>query len=1113
MLQRTPVRLNTRTVRNLCLTALGTVTLGLTLWMWKSGQDPNSVATIAGLFASLASLLVAVVDVFRGTETPPDPAALADDLTRQLREQWLDEARARRLQAPRVLPLAWRTTAGNLTDTELRTGPTGSPVLRLRLDGRLEGRFEDVTDRLAEGFARVPNRRLVVVGEPGSGKTVLAILITLGLLAAREAGGAVPVLLPVSSWDPVLEPLDDWIVRTMARPYYNGRPEIPRMLLAHGLVTPVLDGLDEIPESARRGAIRKINEQPNRPLVVTCRAVEYEELIRAGATALRQAAVVEVLPVTPQDAITYLRDVNWPPGVDWSPVFARLRTEPQSPLAKALSTPLMVTSARLVYQKGGGDPTELLDESRFGSEYAVEDHLLHGMLDAAYAPDPALSPETAPRERWTPEQARRWLTFLARHLHDHRERDLAWWQLSTRLLPSWAGLGVGLCLGAVVASAAMAWVRVTAAADRSDTYNTVMMPLVLGVAFALLNALVWNASSSRPPGRLTWALRGSAERLFRGFTTGTGLASLLVTPIMTVVTIAQILNLETPGWGTRKTELCLEGIGICLSLSVAVGLALATHDWLDAPPSRAAQVSPIRTLVQDRRSSIVSATVAGTLIAVAGLPAVWAGLLSGDLSIRLLTRESGWPGHANVTGTLAAFHWHSVNGAFGNWRIKLGVAFLLPGILLALLLLMSRAWPRFVIVRSWLALRGKLPWRLMTFLADARRREILRQAGGAYQFRHIRLQETLAGEPLYRDGTEGSRTAVRRRTVLAVAAGAAATGVGAAAWRSRATSIADFAVPHRQPVQVVRFRPERDSRGDREVAFRLDGGEVALWSGWSSDEEARWVQGLPRGAADQGGSRSLAFSADGNLLILPVPGGVAVQNLNQLTSSGLKLLGGPTGTPDLVAFDSRRGRLAVHSDTDYDIFLSEVANGHGDSAPTAGHWVRLANRFGPVSGMTFLSDGSLAVLFSDSPRRFRLTDSTAQPLLKGEKTKATSDPLYASDNALIASPRDELVVLGSGTSELWLPEHDHHRVYCAFPGKQAVAFHPTKEALLAAPDTNGSDIRLYRYSKTGLTEAGPPLLGHIAPVRSLDFSHDGLLLVSADDDGMIRLWKTGAALQ
>jgi hypothetical protein len=81
-------------------------------------------------------------------------------------------------------------------------------VLRMRLDGWLNGRFEEVIAQLAAGYARVPNRRLVVIGEPGSGKTVLAILLTLGLLRVCESGGPVPVLLPVSSWDPVRERLD-----------------------------------------------------------------------------------------------------------------------------------------------------------------------------------------------------------------------------------------------------------------------------------------------------------------------------------------------------------------------------------------------------------------------------------------------------------------------------------------------------------------------------------------------------------------------------------------------------------------------------------------------------------------------------------------------------------------------------------------------------------------------------------------------------------------------------------------------------------------------------------------------------------------------------------------
>ncbi|PSM43164.1 hypothetical protein C6Y14_13540 [Streptomyces dioscori] len=124
---------------------------------------------------------------------------------------------------------------------------TADGRIRIRLDGRLDGDSDSMTAQLADGYCRLPGGRLVAIGEPGAGKTVLAILLTLGLLGRRRAGEPVPVLLSASSWDPICESLDDWIVRTLADTYYRGRPEIPRTVLDHGLVTPIVDGLDEIP--------------------------------------------------------------------------------------------------------------------------------------------------------------------------------------------------------------------------------------------------------------------------------------------------------------------------------------------------------------------------------------------------------------------------------------------------------------------------------------------------------------------------------------------------------------------------------------------------------------------------------------------------------------------------------------------------------------------------------------------------------------------------------------------------------------------------------------------------------------------------------------------------
>lgn len=418
--------------------------------------------------------------------------------------------------------------------------------------------------------------RLVVVGEPGAGKTVLGLLLILGLLASRAEGGPVPVLLPVSSWDPLRERLEDWLVRTMAEPYYNGRSDIPRTLLDHGLLLPILDGLDEIPESARRGAIRAINKfiAGDRPVVVTCRVAEYEELIRGGAPTLWQAAVVEVLPVAPRDLISYLQEVDWPAGVDWSPVFAHLRAAPDSPLSAALSTPLMVTSARLVYQRGGGDPGELLDRDRFTCAHAIEDHLMDRMVDAAYArgpepdafPAPDRSEGRASWERWNAEQARRWLTFLACHLHDHRERDLAWWKLSRRLLPWWLAPMIGLAV------AVLLFELVLRGIGSNSRPLALLFDLVFGGTSVLLfvgvGAVFAFVSSRNPvPGRVTWSLRDSADRLAQGFRAGMRLTVLFAVPVMCVLTLTRVTDQEGPGSTLQAVEFYYEGAAVSLAHS------------------------------------------------------------------------------------------------------------------------------------------------------------------------------------------------------------------------------------------------------------------------------------------------------------------------------------------------------------------------------------------------------------------------------------------------------------------------------------------------------------------------------------------------------------------
>jgi len=55
---------------------------------------------------------------------------------------------------------------------------------------------------ITAAFRGLPPRQLVVLGEPGAGKSVLAVLLTRGLLGERRPDDPVPVLLPVASWNP-----------------------------------------------------------------------------------------------------------------------------------------------------------------------------------------------------------------------------------------------------------------------------------------------------------------------------------------------------------------------------------------------------------------------------------------------------------------------------------------------------------------------------------------------------------------------------------------------------------------------------------------------------------------------------------------------------------------------------------------------------------------------------------------------------------------------------------------------------------------------------------------------------------------------------------------------
>ena len=166
-------------------------------------------------------------------------------------------------------------------------------------------------------------------------------------------------------------------------------------LVGAGYVLPILDGFDEIANGLRGPALKALNAA-TLPLLVTSRHAELEAAVRA--TKVVPCAVgIELTDLTLDDSVNYLlratnttltdgTDTTTPTG--WQYVLNELRCHPHTPaganLAAVLTTPLMVTLARTVYESDR-NPSELLDIKQFSTREALEDHLLDNFIPTAYA--------------------------------------------------------------------------------------------------------------------------------------------------------------------------------------------------------------------------------------------------------------------------------------------------------------------------------------------------------------------------------------------------------------------------------------------------------------------------------------------------------------------------------------------------------------------------------------------------------------------------------------------------------------------------------------------------------------------------------------------------------
>ncbi|MCB8978823.1 MAG: NACHT domain-containing protein [Ardenticatenaceae bacterium] len=260
-------------------------------------------------------------------------------------------------------------------------------------------------------------RSLLVLGEPGSGKTITLLQLAEALLieARHDLGRPIPVVLNLASWADKEQPLEAWLIDELFVQYQVAKT-LSQNWIRNSQLLYLLDGLDEVAEDARDNCISAINDfksQVVSDMVVCSRLADYEAL----QNRLNLGAAVRIEPLADEQIDAYLgRD-----DLQLQAVKGALVTD--SALYSLARTPLFLSIMTLAYRGVSAN-----DLDNFYSLDARRNHLFHTYIERMFERR-SLDSDAG----YTQSEALHWLTNLAYSLQQHGQSIF----YIERLQPTW----------------------------------------------------------------------------------------------------------------------------------------------------------------------------------------------------------------------------------------------------------------------------------------------------------------------------------------------------------------------------------------------------------------------------------------------------------------------------------------------------------------------------------------------------------------------------------------------------------------------------------------------------------------------------------------------------
>lgn len=572
-----------------------------------------------------------------------------------------------------VVTSPWNMSWQMSQQTE-RTLPQGTPIV-------------SIFDQLGTG------RSLLILGEPGAGKTTTLLQLARELISRAEldTDHLIPVVLNLSSWVGGQQSIADWIVEELNKKYQVpqkiGQPWVEQQQLLL-----LLDGLDEVRTEHRDDCVAAVNqfqEQYGTEMIVCSRIRDYEAL----SNRLNFQTAVYLRSLTPIQIQQYLNSLSG----DLTGLKSLLKED--AALQELAQSPLMLNIMVLAYQGIGAedlDETLVVEERRRQLFNAyIERMFKRRSLDQTYSEAEAIG----------------WLSWLAKQMLQQSQSVF----LIEHLQPSWLQ---------------------TRSQRRNYRIGTVLSGILMGVPFGIITGGMTNGIMD---GWRSGAIKGLMNALIFGLAFGlvAGLSKL------------DIDTVETLKWSWREAKRSLLiGFKNGMPLGLAAGLVFGIISEL-APQVTPGQVS--RQVGSGMFLGMIGGVISGVVGAL--IYGLTHGLRGSVIETKTVPNQGIWRTLLSagigglIGGVIDAIVITTVYSLLLGWRIGLiyGLSYgFFGGMIVGFIFGGGQACFKHFVLRFILYRDRYIPWNYSRFLDHVAGRVFLQKVGGGYLFVHRLLLEHFA---------------------------------------------------------------------------------------------------------------------------------------------------------------------------------------------------------------------------------------------------------------------------------------------------------------------------------------------------------------------------------